>query len=382
MATPSEVLPLSSVEHVSKEWLTNVLRCKMNTPIPITIESIETKIPQSKAGFLSDICFIRVLLTGSDSSTSVMNLVVKTLPRHEKIVEFMKIGRLGEREAAFYNFAGSSEFLDFCRLSGLDHPAPEVYYSCINGDVLTLVLSDLNAKGYEMRLLPEGNDVQQIKCTLEAIAVIHAYGYAAIKKHGKEYFHVPFDSSYLDDIVCQGLQMQIKMLSEDPLAETYAALVPLHKQLIATSSSNPLIETLVHGDLWAGNVMFAADDKTASILDWQFYSVDNPLCDVTSMLLMSAVPSVYEEHLEEVLQSYWKSFTNALTKNNADTPIQFEDVVNNLKKLWMHGFMFFSASLPDMLGNGKITEERILKVISFLNGMGVLSDFVDKHKLS
>lgn len=86
-------------------------------------------------------------------------------------------------------------------------------------------------------------------------------GCNAISKHGKEYFHVPYDSGYLNDIVCLGLEMLIDMLKGSPLAETFTSLVSMHKDMISTSDKYPLIETLVHGDLWAGNVMFTEDDK-------------------------------------------------------------------------------------------------------------------------
>lgn len=377
MAASSEVLPLTSVAQISKEWLASILNLKMKSPV--NIESLETNIPNSKAGFLSDICFVKAVCS-IENTTHDLALIVKLMPQHAEIVAFMKRGNLGEREVAFYKHAGSEEFLKFCHVSGLDHPVPEVYWSSLKDNSLTLVLRDLNAKGYRMHLLPEGNKLQQIKCTFKAIAVIHAFGCNAISKHGKEYFHVPYDSGYLNDIVCLGLEMLIDMLKGSPLAETFTSLVSMHKDMISTSDKYPLIETLVHGDLWAGNVMFTEDDKAASIFDWQFACVGNPLCDITSMLLMSAEPSVYENHLNEVLECYWESFTNALMKNNVEIAITFESVISNLEKLWMHGFMFFTASLPDMMGNGKITEARVQKAISFLDRIGVFTTFITDHK--
>ncbi|XP_068241163.1 uncharacterized protein [Palaemon carinicauda] len=347
----------------------------------VAIDSLETNIPTSKAGFLSDICFVKVVYT-VENATRDLDLVVKLLPQNDEIVTFMKRGNLGEREVAFYERAGSEEFVKFCHASGLDHPVPEVYGSLLKDNSVTLVLDDLNAKGYRMHLLPEGNKLQEIKCTFKAIAVIHAFGYDAISKRGREYFHVPFDSSYLNDLVCLGLKMQIDMFKGSPLAEVLTSLVSKHKDMIATSQTHPLIETLVHGDLWAGNVMFTLDGKAASIYDWQFACIDNPLCDVTSMLLMSAEPSVYENHLNEVMEIYWKSFTGALMKNNVEIPITFtfESITRNLEKLWMHGFMFFTASLPDMMGNGKITEDRVRRVVSFLDTIDVFSLFLKDHK--
>ncbi|KAK7081747.1 hypothetical protein SK128_025301 [Halocaridina rubra] len=302
MASNSSIAPLYSPEEISKAWLERILSHKLKTQV--SIQSWDMKIPEKRNGFLSEICFVEVLIYGSKDECKKIPLVVKFMSMEKERVEFIKLGNLGKREVSVYTHAASEDFKNFCFASGLDHPIPDVFCSCMGGDLLTIVLSDLNAKGYRMCAPAEGSTLQQIKSTFDSIAVIHAFGYASIYKNGREQFHIPFETSYLDDILDQGMRKLIKFFAGTTVEKTLHALVPFQKEMISVSQNYPLIETLVHGDLWAGNVMFTADDMKASIFDWQFACVDNPLCDVTSMLLISAEPAVYEEHLSEVLDCY------------------------------------------------------------------------------
>lgn len=378
MEATSSISPLPSQRDINQYWLEKVLSHKYATTVKI--QSWSVKSPTSREGFLSEICFVKVSYITFGGSLEERNLVIKFMPEAKGVVEFVKRGNLGKREVEFYKYASSQDFKVFCQKAGLIHPTPDLYWAGLKNDVLTLVLHDLNSDDYVLSSPAEGNSLNQIKCTLNSIAVIHAAGIAAIKKHGKHNLDIPFDSSCLVELLQAGIEMQIKLYVGTPTADTLKSLLPQSEALINVSQRYTFLDTLIHGDLWTGNVMFFEDHRLASVIDWQFAIFGNPVCDITTLLLVSGIPSVYTDHLTEVLECYWGRFNHALKENGVSVNKTFQDLVQNLDNLWMHGYMFLSASLPDLMANDKITEGRIRAVVSFLEKKGAFANFLQSFQ--
>ncbi|XP_063588797.1 uncharacterized protein LOC134765942 [Penaeus indicus] len=365
---------LRSGKDISTAWLEELLIQRLKSNIEVI--SWTSKLPSTKNYFMSEMSFVQVTFKGPNHPTEERSLVFKFAPTAQDAIEFMKNGNLARKEIEFYKFVLTDDFQLFCKNSGLKNPVPDVYWADVEEDLVTLVMHDLRTDGFRVDTPPEGNSLEQVKVILNSIAVIHACGVATIKKHGREYLDVP-SGDFLDDAVRIGLDREVEMFKGTRTAETLRALYSLRKEMIETRS--PLFETLIHGDLWTGNVMFSADNTSAVIIDWQFASVDNPVCDIISLLLMSSHPVVYEQHLNDVLQSYWQSLTEALEKNGASVDCTFQDLVDCVEKMWMYGFMFFTASLPDLLDNNITAFHRGQNAVKFLEQKKVLSKFLQVH---
>lgn len=177
----------------------------------------------------------------------------------------MKSGSLARKAIEFYKFVATDDFQVFCAKTGLKHPVPDVYWSCMEDDRLTLVMHDLSTDGFRVDIPQEGNHLLQTKkSTLRSVAVIHACGVVSLKKHGKEYFNVP-SADFLGDFFSEGLERQMETFRGTPAEQTLKAIRPLSEQLIKMRS--PFLDTVIHGDLWAGNVLFSPDDTIAAIID-------------------------------------------------------------------------------------------------------------------
>ncbi|XP_027225870.2 uncharacterized protein [Penaeus vannamei] len=374
MTETSALTVIRSMKDIDKVWLEELLKQRLKSNIKVL--SWTSSTPPTKSGFLSEMCFVRVCFKDPDHRMEERSLAVKFAPNDKNILEFMKNGNLARKEVEFYKFVLTDDFQLFCEKSGLKNPVPDVYWAGMEEDLVTLVMHDLRIDGFRVDTPPEGNSLEQIKVTLNSIAVIHACGVATIKKHGREYLDVP-SGDFLDDYMKAGLEKEIEMFKGTRTAETLTAINSLRDAVIKARS--PLFETLIHGDLWTGNVMFSGDNTSAVILDWQFASVDNPVCDILSLLLMSGEPVVYEQHLKDVLESYWQSLTEALRKNEVSVCNTFEEFVNCFEQMWMYGFMFFTCSLSDMLENNMITVQRTKHVIKFLEEKNVFSKFLQLH---
>lgn len=370
----SSISPLASQKEISQQWLEKVLSHKLATDV--TVNSWIANAPETKDGFSSEISFVKVVYSSAGGAEEERNFVVKFMPENEELVKIMQAGNIPKREIGFYKYAKSEHFKTFCRTAGLAHPVPDVCWADVEEDKLTIVLDDLKTKGYKSSTPAEGNSLNEIKKALRSIAVIHASGTIEKKESKLVALGSPWDPGNFGEYFNIGLKKLIHMYDGLPTAETFKSLLPHSSNMVTISQKHSFVSTIVHGDLWAGNVMFSDMGDSACIFDWQVAHVGNPLSDVASLLLMSAEPLVYVEHLSEVLDHYWQSYQRSLQKNEIDINVSYHDMVTSLESLWIHGFMSVSMSLPFLLDHGKMTEERVRAVVSFLEERRTFDNFL------
>lgn len=368
--------PLTSQKGITETWLGQVLTHRFGKEVQVT--AFSAKAPLSKDGFLSEICYVEMMYSTQAGKDHRASLVIKFLPDVPEVREFMKEANLGRREVEFYTYSASNEFETFCKRSGLPSPVPKVYWTGLTDDALTIVLHNLKMDGYKMALPLEGNNLGQIKSVIRSIAVIHGAGIASMRKHGGRHpLDIPFDSSVLLELLHKGLDIQDGIYADTHWAKILALIRTRAVDLVNVAKKQKFLTTVIHSDLWTGNVMFSADDHTAAIIDWQFAQVGNPVCDIITLLFMSAHPTVYTHHLDQVLRCYWESFTNAMKKNDLSINVTFQQLKDNVERLWMFGYMFLTASLPDLMQNNKITEDRVRTVVSFLHDRRAFTAFLN-----
>lgn len=368
------ISPLKSEREINKQWLKQVLSYKLGSPVEIHTWSVESL--EKNDGLCSKICYVKVSYTSvREGGIQTKNLAVKLYPEREEAIEFMRKGKLGQREVEFYKHSNSVAFKTFCEKVGRIRPVPDVYWADRNDNMLTIVLTDLFSSDYEYSAPAEGNTLDQIKHTLSSLAIVHASGVADIQKHGTHALDVPWDSNFLDSSVKIGLESLIKMYEGTPKAKIFQSMLPHLNRLVSISPSTHFLQTLIHGDLWATNIFFAAD-KSACLIDWQFSHIGNPLCDLATLFFLSSEPGVHTKHLMEVLRHYWENFEQALQKNECSVDLCFQNLLDDLDFMWMYGFMFLCAAFPDMIPNGQMTEERLRANVSFLYERDVFAKFL------
>lgn len=365
---------LASGQEISQHWLEKVLSYSL--AIDVRISSWTVKSPETQEGFLSEIKFVRVVYSTLEGTEHEISVVVKLLPQTSDTLQVVKVGQLGQREVEFYKFSSSEAFMSFCQKSGLNNPVPNAYWADFTDDRLTIVLQDLTSDGYKHIVVPEGNSPVEMKCILRSIAAVHAAGVGSTQICKLKALGSPFDPKDFEELVTAGLQKQIELFQGTPTVTSLMSLKTFPLEMIETGQRHPFIDTVVHGDLWTPNAMFSADKNWACIFDWQFAYIGNPMADIATLFLCSADPCVYNHHLLEVLRYYWDSFDQSLKNNNILLDLTFEDMLQNLENMWIHGFMVFSAWTHCNLENGKITEERVRAVVSFLEKRGVFVNFL------
>ncbi|XP_069180794.1 uncharacterized protein [Procambarus clarkii] len=386
MENNSVLEPLHSEKELQQQWLEKLFLKKLGSLV--TVLSWHCVTPSDREGFLSDIAFVKVRYTSQDIKETESQLVFKFLPQDDVKKQFVLDGGLAEREAEFYKITRNPVCREICHKSGIVLPVPECYFAGYTEDCITIVMQDLNTENYKTLIVKEGSTVAQTKTALRAIAVIHAIGYLYLAQYkgagNLGTIAQPVSSDILDQLFIPNLQTLAKMYEGTPTADTIKMLIPFTTSLHNYPLKYPLFNTFLHGDYWAGQLLFSDDETKAIIIDWQFFYIGNPVCDIMAMFFMSSDINVLENHLEEVMNDYWSTFTKVIKANGTEINITFDQLMTNVEDLWVSGFIILVASIHDFIPAGNLTDERLRAAIKFLENRGMFTKLIDElscHKL-
>lgn len=330
---------------------------------------------------------------GSGQAGRDCRLAVKLLPIDPVKRLLVLNQRVALREIGASRFLSSDIVTDLCSQHGLQVPVPQVIYAEASLDAMTLVLDDLREE-YEVVCPKEGLGLARVRAMLEAIAVVHALGRVCIMKRGVnsilQYLpDVAGGDEFLDGYVRSGLVHLASLSFCDSMKKLLIDLIPITRRLgVVPAAAQTVPDTLLHGDYWAGQVMVGRHEQNrAKILDWQFARVGNPFVDVVTLLVMSAAPAVLNHHLQEAVESYWRSYTATLaaccvhsadeTLGEAETTMRgVEAAVAAVEASWHLGLRMFLASVQTHLAHGRVTRDRVACVLDLLHNKGVLGAVV------
>ncbi|CAL4064822.1 unnamed protein product [Meganyctiphanes norvegica] len=392
MALVEKLFPLKSYKEITSEWLQKMLT--VNYGHKIFIKSWNLKQPEDRQGFLSEICYVTVNYeyqnhenmcnyTENDKKSLQMDpkakheawqneelrLFVKFFPETKIHIDFMVNAKLADKEVAFYMFSISKIFQDISRSIGALQIVPKIYYADCKDESLTIVQEDLSDQGFKTILNREGSTLQQTKVALKSIAIIHAIGLIYKNKKGKLPHLKKFDIEFVQKFLEPNTITLAQYLEGSPLSGKIKELAPIANQLLlkAKRISDGFLETVCHGDLWMGQLMFPANEDCACVLDWQFANIGNPIQDIMALLFMSGNMEILETHLTQILQTYWETLIDTLQKGETTIDISFEVFLQTVERLWLLGFIFLTASLHDFLGADYISDQRLRAAYNFLN---------------
>ncbi|XP_071530138.1 uncharacterized oxidoreductase dhs-27-like [Panulirus ornatus] len=375
-----ELKPLHNEQEINQQWLEKMLSQKFGCSVAVNFWS--STLPRSGEGFLSEIALVNIEYTVNDNKQKEIRLVFKFLPKDTNLKSFLANGGLAKREVEFYHFTSSPKFQEVFHKTGVSLPVPEAYYAGFTEEAITIVMRDLSVDKYKSVIVRDGSTLSQTKTALQAVALVHAAGVIYLQKHkqndGLGALAADFNTDFMDQFFIPNLNTLSEMYKGSSLAKTFRALIPLTKQIRSTSKRYPLLNTVVHGDLWAGQLLYSEDESSANLIDWQFCHVSNPVSDIMSMFFMSSDPEIFEENLDEILESYWHTFTETVTAGGASVDITLEQLMINIEEMWMHGFMVLAVSIHDFLSADNISESRLFRAFNFLEKKGVFKRFLAK----
>ncbi|XP_055698648.1 uncharacterized protein LOC129799064 [Phlebotomus papatasi] len=110
---------------------------------------------------------------------------------------------------------------------------------------------------------------------------------------------------------------------------------------------------LNHGDFWINNILFKYDEIGKPIdtifVDLQMTYYTSPAHDLQYFINTSPQTIVRENQREDLLQVYYQSFAKTLKDLNHNTIPTFDDLLEEIRKREMFGFMTAVFVLPIVL---------------------------------
>ena len=104
-----------------------------------------------------------------------------------------------------------------------------------------------------------------------------------------------------------------------------------------TNYGNPSF--LIHGDLWANNMMFSTKNQVL-VFDWPFLGQDHPIIDVAHFIFVGLDPPNVEEWADKLLLIYCAEFTRKCKLYGIWSDLESQSLIQELKSwFWNKGLM-------------------------------------------
>ena len=203
--------------------------------------------------------------------------------------------------------------------SDLEGKTPKIFYGDFDETGFILIMED-HSDSYFMRSVNQGLNFLEAKNALEMIASFHATSHAMILKDFPQIkqqknwssVHQSFgqDSWYQAEIEAN-FEALINDLSEEkptlvwPLQNLTSKWRKVYAEVTNYGSNPPF---LIHGDLWANNMMFSHQNQVL-VFDWPFLGQAHPIIDVAHFIFVGLDPQNVEEWADKLLHIYCQAFT-------------------------------------------------------------------------
>lgn len=199
-------------------------------------------------------------------------------------------------------------------------------------DDAVMLLENLKTKGYYTGKRAIGYDLEHSKHAIRAMARFHALGMAMKYKKPDMFEVFKYRSKCIDFENNNDMQASneilLKKMKEDPEMNVYyeKAVELFNPEVMLKAWKDPPNEpwsTIIHSDFWVNNILFhrGEDGKVDDVkfVDFQNYLFFSPLRELVFYLFSSVDDNVHENHIEELIDLYHKTFIDVLTRMRCDT---------------------------------------------------------------
>jgi aminoglycoside/choline kinase family phosphotransferase len=282
--------PLADPSALTGAWLTEALQNAGHETAEvdsISLEEIGTG--QTGTSFRVNVNFTH--------ATDLPPTFVAKLPAHDPAVrERVAIGY--RAEVAFYDAVAATVAV----------PVPTCFVSAISPDAqsFVLLLEDLEPARQGDQLL--GCGPTQAYAAVEALAGLHGprwsdptwRAFTATALPAAD----PAMAKGLGDVARMATDMFLERLGERMTSTDRQTLDSYPEHVPSWLLAHPQRFSLLHGDYRLDNLMFAPDDMSVVVVDWQTLSIGLPARDLAYFLGTSLHPSVRAAHEHALVEAY------------------------------------------------------------------------------
>jgi len=228
-----------------------------------------------------------------------------------------------------------------------DCKVPECYHAIEAGDELLLIMEDLDASGYHLRLDPDAVTISDAKNCLSWMAHFHAR-FMGVTPEGLwpvgTYWHLDTRPDELEKMTNISLKKAAEGIDEKLYKAKY--------------------QTLVHGDAKLANFCFSEKDAVAAV-DFQYVGKGCGMKDVAYLISSCFDEETCEKYADELLSYYFKMLEVALDKS-ADIQLIKKEWSELYHYAWADFYRFLDGWSPGhwkMHGYSKRITEQVIKAL-------------------
>lgn len=296
-----------------------------------------------------------------NNKKKVLHLVVKLPPRSEYLLDLFDSPITFKKELEFYSIV-APEFLKLQTENGIAREDLSVIVPRFLGgrlglrdplrfdDQAAIILENLKYLDYTTKDRILGLDRAHMYFAIVHLAKLHAIA-ICLKLKKPEFFKkavlpvldYPVDESAKDcvlDMIKKAHDDCKCMKEAEPYLERIGKTIEygLHNSV---TPQEPWA-TLVHNDFWVNNMLFKYDETdnkpiNMKIVDFQLSVYDYGVNDLIFFLVSSSTKEVLENHLDDMIDLYYDSFTRCLrslgVETNAFPKSQFLEQLNECAPL-------------------------------------------------
>ncbi|KAH8412700.1 hypothetical protein KR009_004844 [Drosophila setifemur] len=222
---------------------------------------------------------------------------------------------------------------------GLAEVAPKCYYA----DKNLLVFENLADQGYRMGAGRDGLlNYEQLHCCLKTLATLHAGSIIQEHKTGQKLTESQpksvVENAYPSGVKSDHLRV-VNFQNACKVIKEFIKQMPKYQTKLdfilanftermsfifeAVKMSEVYRNTLLHGDLWANNIMFQYGKYGESplqcrLVDFQLARYAPPVLDVLTVLTIPTSKQFRDAHLSELLAEYYRFMTEFLKRSGLD----------------------------------------------------------------
>lgn len=328
-------------------------------------------------GYASDMNFASVLVTTDTGAEESFEVAVKcTKATTDEVTK-----KAFKRESYLYGTI-LPEFIRFQKQNNIQdifNSVPKYYKTIEDQNMSVIVLENLKKRDYRLYDRKKPLDLDHVKLVLREYGKFHAISFA-LRNKSKDVFEklvANYEELYISGIVnflSKMIQKRMEITCDILKKFNKPELYEICHKILERNASTAMIELLqtvepksaiLHGDCWSNNFMYEYESENhtsptnVAILDWQISRLHSPVLDL-SYFIYSTCSEEMLNHFDELLDTYYSSFSTFLTKLGCD--LEFIFPYSTLRKHWkkysLYGFLMVTSFLHVMAYESEDTPDR------------------------
>lgn len=312
------------------------------------------RLSDKPVGYLADHFILRIY---QENSKKIESFFLKAAPRDVvKRFEYLEETNFFTKEVQLYQ-----ELLPLMLKNSSLSWAAECYLA---KDKHFIIMENLN----DFKTFPSKNltfDFDHLNLSVKTLACFHATSIILEEKNGFKFgdkynemlSEAAYPKSPENHIRRKGLENAIEVLSEllrlipelreSPYYEKIIQAFPDKMRLIYkfSETSKTYRNVVSHGDLWVNNLMFSYHEnqdkpKSCKFVDFQLARYAPPSIDLADLIYINSTRNLRENRLNEIINTYCKTFDNELKKANVSTDkLKKKEILSSFKKFRLSGLI-------------------------------------------